>query len=314
MSDPLSMIPEFERAGLTVLERGWLSSNNVLFAGEGDAHETVLVDSGYWSHGAQTVALVRQVLKGRPLARIVNTHLHSDHCGGNQALQQTYGCGIDVPAGEAAKVDRWDEDALTFRATGQHCPRFARAGAIAAGDEVPLGAWRWQAIGSPGHDPESMVLYQPDLELLISADALWENGFGIVFPELDGADAFSDVRATLDMLAALRVRWVIPGHGAPFAGHAEAIAHAHRRLDGLVADPARHARHAAKVLIKFHLMELQAQSVESLASWADTVDCLRRVHRRFGRQPDYRGWLLALVGELQASGALHVADGRVENR
>ncbi|MGH8796381.1 MAG: MBL fold metallo-hydrolase, partial [Caldimonas sp.] len=114
------MIPEFERAGLTVLERGWLSSNNILFAGDGDAHESMLVDTGYWSHAAQTVALVRRVLNGRPLARIVNTHLHADHCGGNHALQQAFGCAIDVPAGEAAKVDRWDEAALTYRATGQH--------------------------------------------------------------------------------------------------------------------------------------------------------------------------------------------------
>jgi glyoxylase-like metal-dependent hydrolase (beta-lactamase superfamily II) len=56
-----------------------------------------------------------------------------------------------------------------------------------------------------------MVLYEPELELLISADALWENGFGIVFPELEGGSGFDAVGATLDRLAALRVRAVIPG-------------------------------------------------------------------------------------------------------
>ena len=306
------MISEFERAGLTVLERGWLSSNNILFPGD-DRNESVLVDSGYWSHGAQTVALVQRVLNGRRLQRIVNTHLHSDHCGGNHALQQAFDCAIDVPAGEADKVDRWDEAALTFRATGQHCPRFTRSGKIAAGDDVTLGTWPWQAIGSPGHDPESMVLYQPDLELLISADALWENGFGIVFPEIEGERAFDDVRATLDMLSALRVRWVIPGHGSPFADPATAVARAHRRLDGLIADPARHARHAAKVLIKFHLMELQAQPVAALATWLDKTDCVRMTHRRFGADRPFRDWWQALVEELRASGALRVRDGVVEN-
>ena len=89
------MIAEFERAGLIVLERGWLSSNNILFAAP--AHAPALVDSGYWSHGAQTVALVESVLQGRRLERIVNTHLHSDHCGGNAALQQAYACASTYP-------------------------------------------------------------------------------------------------------------------------------------------------------------------------------------------------------------------------
>ena len=120
------MIAAFEQAGLIVLERGWLSSNNILFGAANPGHETVLVDTGYWTHAPQTLALVRRLLRERPLQRIVNTHLHSDHCGGNHALQQAYGCAVDVPAGETDKVDRWDETLLTYRETGQHCPLEAR--------------------------------------------------------------------------------------------------------------------------------------------------------------------------------------------
>jgi glyoxylase-like metal-dependent hydrolase (beta-lactamase superfamily II) len=243
----------FEAAGLIVFERGWLSSNNVLFTGS-DSDQSVLVDSGYFTHAQQTVSLVRRALGARPLERLLNTHLHSDHCGGNHALQTEFGCSIAVPAGETVKVDEWDEDALTFRATGQHCPPFKRAESIRAGAQVRCGLRSWQAIASPGHDPESIVLYEPDLQLLISADALWENGFGVVFPELEGGNAFDDVRGTLDLLSTLRIRWVIPGHGKPFQDAAEAIGRAHRRLDGYIADPSRHAQHAAKVLIKFHLL------------------------------------------------------------
>src|ERR1700712_5108366 len=108
--------PRFEAAGLTVFERGWLSSNNVLFAGD-SAHGATLVDSGYCTHAAQTVALVRQGLGAKPLSRVVNTHLHSDHCGGNHALQAAFDCAVAVPVGEAEPVDAWDEDRLTYRAT-----------------------------------------------------------------------------------------------------------------------------------------------------------------------------------------------------
>ena len=84
--------------GIEVIERGWLSANNVLLF---DGNEATLVDSGYVSHAAQTVALVGGALAGRRLARLINTHSHSDHIGGNAAVQRAFGCRIGVPAGMA---------------------------------------------------------------------------------------------------------------------------------------------------------------------------------------------------------------------
>ena len=139
----------FESAGLRVFERGWLSSNNVLFVGAG-GEESTLVDTGYASHSDQTLALVRHALSGKPLSRVVNTHLHSDHCGGNAALQAAFGCAVMIPAGEAAKVDAWDEDKLTYLATGQQCPRFRRTDSISAGETLRLGSRQWQVIAAPG--------------------------------------------------------------------------------------------------------------------------------------------------------------------
>ncbi|HNZ91413.1 MAG TPA: MBL fold metallo-hydrolase, partial [Acidovorax sp.] len=72
---------------ITVLERGWLSANSIVFSGR---HGTAVVDTGYCSHADQTLALVHGALAGRALDRILNTHLHSDHCGGNAALQQAW--------------------------------------------------------------------------------------------------------------------------------------------------------------------------------------------------------------------------------
>ena len=49
---------------MTVFERDWLSSNNVLFtSGEGSA----IVDTGYASHAPQTLALVTEFAQDRPL-------------------------------------------------------------------------------------------------------------------------------------------------------------------------------------------------------------------------------------------------------
>jgi len=108
-------------ASLLVLERGWLSANNILFL-EGD--EATLVDSGYISQAEQTVAQVRQALAGRRLTRLFNTHSHSDHIGGNAALQAAFGCSITVPAGLHASIAEWDEKALLLSPVGQQGARF----------------------------------------------------------------------------------------------------------------------------------------------------------------------------------------------
>jgi len=306
------VLDEREVAGISVFERGWLSSNNVLLHGD-DNHGAVIVDTGYWTHGAQTVALLRHALRGRPLSRVINTHLHSDHCGGNAAIQAAFGCAIDIPAGEAAVVDAWDASKLTYEATGQYCPRFSRQGTVVAPGLVTAGRWQWQAIASPGHDPLSIALYQPELELLISADALWENGFGVVFPELEGDGAFDDVRETLETLSRLRVRRVIPGHGAPFSDMSAAIARALRRLEGFEKDPSKHALHAVKVLIKFRLLETQSETWSSLSAWLARAKYFELVRDRYFSSFDSEGWLRSIVGDMVERGMLIHQGGSIRN-
>ena len=300
--------------GLTVLERGWLSSNNIVLHG-GPGEGATLVDSGHCVHAAQTLALLRHALQGEPLARIVNTHLHSDHCGGNATLQREFGVPVTVPAGVWAQVQAWDEDALSYRSTGQRCERFTALRALAAAEHVQAGTRRWQALAAPGHDPDSLVLFDAGDGVLISADALWENGFGVVFPELEGIAAFDDVAATLDLIERLPVRVVIPGHGAPFTDVAAALRRARTRLAGQRANPARHAHHAAKVLIKYHLMEEGSQPWPELLRWASGTPLFVEVWRRFGPRDAVTpaAWCDALVAELAGSGALNLREGVVHD-
>lgn len=295
---------------MRVLERGWLSSNNIVFIGR---DRTALVDSGYLTHAPQTLALVAHALQGRPLDRLVNTHLHSDHCGGNAALQQAYRCRTTIPAAEAGKVRAWDEAALTYAATGQQCARFTFDDTIAPGDAIELGDLDWQVLGAPGHDPHSLILYCPAERILISADALWENGFGVIFPELDGESGFAETRATLELIATLDIGLVIPGHGAPFTDAGKALNTAFSRIDFLAADPVRNAQNAVKVLLKFLLLERQRIALADVPRLLSEIRLFATANRRYLQQPEPQlaQWT---IGQLVRAGAAAIDGDMLVNR
>jgi len=273
--NPSTLLP----SGVHVLERGWLSSNNILFV---NGEQTALVDSGYVTHSVQTLDLIGNALRGRVLDRLLNTHLHSDHCGGNAALQSRYpGIRTSIPPGEAKAVAEWDEEALSYRATGQECLRFRFDDTLCPGMSVELAESAWEVHAAPGHDPHSVILFEAASRTLISADALWEHGFGVVFPEMLGEPSFDEVAATLDLIEQLSPRTVIPGHGAVFSFSEEILRNAHERLEAFVQAPTKHARHALKVLIKFKLLEARRLTEAELRSWFVGIPYSVRVQERF---------------------------------
>ncbi len=266
-----------------------------------------------------------------------------------------------IPPGHARQVAEWDEEALTYQPTGQRCPRFGFDGLLQPGQDILLGDLPWQVHAAPGHDPHSVILFEPasrtlvsadalwengfgvifpELEgeqawqvhaapghdphsvvlfeahsrTLISADALWENGFGVVFPEIEGEQAFDEVAATLDLIEQLQPATVVPGHGPVFSMRAEVMERARQRLAGFQTDPQRHAQHAAKVLLKFKLLEVQKQPREAFISWARNTPYLGLVHQRFFAEQALEDWLSQLLAGLAKVGAAELDEGWVLNR
>lgn len=304
MSEPLP-------PGLKVIERGWLSANMVLI----DGPQRAVIDTGYVSHETQTVSLVQAAFGAQGPELLLNTHLHSDHCGGNAALQEHFpGLPTLIPPGLAEAVRLWDARTLTYEPTGQRCRRFQFSGLLQPGQAIALGQRTWHIHAAPGHDTHSIILFEPQSRCLISADALWENGFGVVFPELEGQDAFEAVADTLDLIESLRPATVIPGHGAVFAYRAEVMDRSRRRLDAFVGEPLRHARHAAKVLLKFKLLEVQQQALPDFLDWAERAEYLQILHQRWHADQPRRQWLLELIEELKEAQAAALQDDWLLNR
>ena len=295
---------------IQVIERGWLSSNNVLFfAGE----SATLVDAGYVGHAPQTVELVKSALAARRaparLDRLINTHSHSDHIGGNAALQATFGCTIVIPAGIERMITDWDTDALLLDAAKQRGDRFAHDAVIEPGSEFEMGGLSWQALPAPGHDMEALVYYCPEKRILISGDALWQDGFGIIFGELMGRkDALPATRATLEMIGRLGVDIVIPGHGAAFDDFDAALARAFKRLESFEADSTRVGRNAVRACFTFNLLDLQRLREDELPAYLKSVPFFDSVNQRMlgFTDEDFASWLL---GELLRSRSIELRDG-----
>lgn len=207
----------------------------------------------------------------------------------------------------------WDPVALSYEPTGQQCPRFRFDSVLAPGQDLMLGGASWQIHGAPGHDPHSVILFEPATGTLISADALWENGFGIVFEELEGVEAFDEVAAILDLIESLAPKTVIPGHGAIFTNAPGALAAARSRLESLSRDPAKHARHAAKVLVKFKLLEVQQMQLAEFTEWALATAYFAMVHQRFFSEQSLAEWIGNVIGDLARSGAAHLQGEILSN-
>ena len=285
-----------------VFVRDWLSSNHVLLKG---SDGNVLIDSGYSRHAPFTLALLatREGLGDAPLARLVNTHCHSDHMGGNAAIKAQYGCPITLPVGEAALIDAWDERTLLLAYTDQYAPRFTYDETIGPGETRIWGDLEWQALAAPGHDMGALVFYNPEHGILVSGDALWANGYGFVMPREIDPRALKATRATLEMLSRLDVRIVIPGHGEPFVEVGAALERAFARTAAFESDALRVARHALKVVLTFALLDRRRLALADMPAYLERVGIYRDFNTLFFKRSTAHLAEL-LIGELERAGAV----------
>ncbi|MEO7741331.1 MAG: MBL fold metallo-hydrolase [Usitatibacter sp.] len=296
-------------ASVRVIVRGWLNCNQIVLLAPGD---NVLVDSGYSSHRERTLELLasRDGLDRQPLERLINTHCHSDHMGGNTAVASAFGCRVTIPEGEVKHVRPWTAQSAWMEQFDQRADPFHFDDTIRAGDTFMAGGFEWQAHPAPGHDMDALMFFEPGNRILISGDALWQDGMGFVWPE-EGANPYIEAaRAALATIERLDPATVIPGHGAPFAGVGKSIAGVRGRLDAFERDPAKCARHVVKVMFVFALLDREEMAVAEVAAYLERVPCYGMMARRFlGTRPAALAeWLLA---DLQRAGAVRIEGGIV---
>ena len=294
--------------GFAFLQHGWLSANGVLLHGE----RTVLIDCGHLNRIDRTLAGLR-ALDGRTAADVDAvwlTHPHSDHAGGTATFQRA---GADVWAHPitAERVNTWDERSMWISHADQIHERFTVTRTIDAGEPVTINELTIVPYHVPGHATGMVALYCPEHRFLITADALWENGFGPLAPGIEGDTVVDQQRDSIRTLAALDVDVVIPGHGPMFTDLAAACERALGRLDAYVQEPARVARSRMRAYFVHHLLEVDGMPQAEAVEYLQRVPCYAETHAQyFGAEAPEPFWR-EFLADMLARGIVTGQNGRL---
>src|ERR1700733_8094323 len=191
---------------------------------------TLIRDTGANAASAATIHGYASIARPSNRLMVIDSERHFDHIGGNEYFRER---GIDVYG--HASIQRTDEE---FRAeisefngeisnparhsrheseifyygtrlANPNCP-------IAEDSRMNLGACEIDILLTPGHTPSNLSVYVPSDGVLYSGDCL-VNGY---LPNLD-AGAIDDWQIwlrSLDRVAGLAPKFIVPGHGPVAAG------------------------------------------------------------------------------------------------
>ncbi|MFF0428316.1 MBL fold metallo-hydrolase [Streptomyces sp. NPDC004520] len=278
-----------------------------------DAHTLVLpgdrpalVDSGFVGHARQTADRAR-ALAGR-IDLVVNTHWHSDHVGGN-ALLQASGAGIAAGAPEAEALSRRDPGCCAAEYLDQPVAPYTVDVPLDDGQVLRLGDTDWEVVRTPGHTPGHLALWQPEERLLVVGDALSDHDVGWVNLALDGPGAAATALASLQRMADLGPRVVLPSHGPVPTDPGAAFAAALRRGRRLVDDPDGAVWYGIRRIFAFALMIRDGIPSEEVEPYLHARAWLTDAARLLRLTPE--ALATELVTSMLAGGGIVRRDGRL---
>lgn len=149
--------------------------------------------------------------QGIHLSMIVNTHMHIDHCIGNNYVIKKYGIHTAASATEIAFGENLDQQARFF---GLDLKGFNTTVDIILGDGqlIPVGPNTLEIISVPGHSPGGLSIYDRADGWLLSGDSLFLGSIGRTdLPGGDHGKLVHGVRTRLFTLPETTI--VYPGHG-----------------------------------------------------------------------------------------------------
>ena len=171
-------------------------------------------DSGHLLCVDETLGLLRKNgVAPESIQQIVNTHVHSDHIGGNGTIQRLSGCTIATGPLTAKWLKARDKRNMWLDHYGQMTEIVEPDAVIEPNSIITLGEIDFEVTPLPGHGPDTIGFYQPDSKVMICADALWHGDFGVLNILVHGEQVINDSMTAIERLRSRDIRVAIPGHG-----------------------------------------------------------------------------------------------------
>lgn len=235
-----------------------LNHINVYAVRDGDGW--ALIDTGLKlaTTQAEWDALLAGPLEGRPVTRVVCTHMHPDHIGLAGWLCERFAAPLVMTRLEYVMARMLLADtgqpapesgALFYRAAGWDAPQleryrqefgqFGRAVApmpaayvrLRDGERLSIGGRDWTVVVGEGHSPEHACLWREDDGIVLGGDQILPkiSSNVSVWPTEADADPLGDWLQSLERMKAVLPEdaLVLPSHGEPFRG-------VRTRLDALI--------------------------------------------------------------------------------
>lgn len=235
-----------------------LNHINVYAVEDGEGWTLIDTGLGLADTRAHWETLFAGPLQGRPVKRLICTHMHPDHLGLAGWLCERFQAPLVMtrleyvtarmlvsetgsPAPEDAAVfyraagwseaqlDTWRREFGQFGRAVSPLPRsFTR---IREGDRVRIGDHDWRVVVGEGHSPEHACLWREADDVILGGDQILPRISSniSVWPTEVLADPLGDWLASLERMKAVlpAEALVLPSHGEPFRG-------VHTRLDALI--------------------------------------------------------------------------------
>ena len=219
-----------------------------------------IVDTGLNQKDVQDCwqQLFSKHLDGKPVTRVIATHLHADHTGNAGWICQHWDCDLWMSRSDffMCKVMAADgpsdvpEDAIRFyqRAgfdearLNRYRERFGQFGAnisplpagyrrITDGQFIDIGGREWRAVIGHGHAPEHVCLYCPALKVIIGGDQILPK----ITPNVSVQPSEPNANPLRDFInSCARFREILPPNLLVLPAHESLYEGVHERLTELI--------------------------------------------------------------------------------
>lgn len=174
------------------------------------SHDAAIIDCGALFDGEKKAISGYITENNLNIIRLLNTHLHLDHCFGNHWAAETYGIKPEAHADDSPFIARFQEQLDAF-GLPMRVPAEPLGCFLTDNVTIKIGSIELQVIHTPGHTPGSVCFYSRRDNMVLTGDTLFCGSVGRT--DLEGGSSG-------DLVHSIKTRLLtLPDKTAVYCGH-----------------------------------------------------------------------------------------------